>query len=303
MSDELRVLLGRTITAASDVANVETAWTAPWADSPAGKELAAEEARRPEPQTGSWPWLAAPVIARLALHVAVEEAKGLSALLDPSATSYGADLVCRGVLETASLAWWLLDPAIGGEKRLARSLVYRLHTADQTAGAVKALELDPDEDPSEYGESVADVQQEIHDLGWICNNSGRRVSIGSHKDGTEPWLNYTERAAKLVERIWPQRKLPYAVLSSVAHAEFLGLQRNLAPSPVGARGLRPTTGPDTLLWLWQDTHLVVGALAFTADRAASFLGLHDQLAALHTLTEHLDQRLPALRPRSGESGR
>ena len=129
------------------------------------------------------------------------------------------------------------------------------------------------------------------------------MSIGSHEDSTEPWLNYTERAAKLVERIWPQRKLPYAVLSAVAHAEFLGLQRNLAPAPAGAQGLRPAAGPDTALWLWQDTYLVLGALVFTADRAASFLGFHDQLAALHALTEHLDQRLPALRPRSGESAR
>jgi hypothetical protein len=303
MLDELRVLLARTITAASDVANADTAWTTPWADSPAGKELAAEEVRRPEPQTGSWPWLAAPMIARLALHVAVEEAKGFSALLDPSATSYGADVLCRGVLETASLVWWLLDPGIDAEKRLARSLVYRLHTADQTARVVKALELDPDDDPSEHGESVADVQREIRDLGWMCSKAGQRVSIGSHEASTEPWLNYTERAAKLVERIWPQRKLPYAALSAVAHAEFLGLQRNLAPSPGGVQGLRSAAGPDTVLWLWQDTYLVLGALMFTADRAASFLGLHDQLAALHALTEHLDQRLPALRPRSGESTR
>jgi hypothetical protein len=47
---------------------------------------------------------------------------------------------------------------------------------------------------------------------------------------------------------------------------------------------------------WQDTYLVIGALLFTADRAASFLGLHDQLTALHAWMAELNRRLPALRP-------
>jgi hypothetical protein len=82
------------------------------------------------------------MIAQWALQVAVEEAKGFSAVLDPSATStYAADVLCRGVLETASLAWWLLDPDIDAKKRLSRSLVYRLHNAEQTAKAVKAPDL------------------------------------------------------------------------------------------------------------------------------------------------------------------
>lgn len=295
MLDELRVLLNRAIAQASSVADSDTAWTTPWADSPAGKELAAEEARRPDPQTGSWPWLAAPMLGRWAIQVVIEEAGCLPVLLDHHATSYAADVLCRAVLETSSLAWWLLDPDIDAERRAARSLVYRLHTARQTARAVEALELDPDEDRSGYGESVADVQNEVDDLGWTstCNRNGTSVSFG---DTTEPWPSYTERAAKLVERIWPQRKFPYTVLSAVAHAELLGLQRNLAPSPIGTPGLRPAPGPDTALWLWQDTYLVLGALVFSTDRAASFLGLHDQLTALRALTEHLDQRLPTLRP-------
>ncbi len=295
MTDELRVLLARAIAVACDVVDADTAWTTPWADSPAGTELAAEESRRPAPRTGSWPWLAAPMIARWGLQVAVEEAKGFLAVLGPNATSYAADVLCRGVLETASLAWWLLDPATDAQKRLARSLVYRLHTAAQTAKAVTALELDPHEDPSGYGESVDDVRQEIRELGWTYG-SGPRVSFDTDRKNVEVRLTYTDRAASLVERIWPQRKLPYAVLSAVAHAELLGLQRNLATSPAAAPGSWPAPGRDNALWLWQDTYLVLGALVFTADRAANFLGLYDHLAAMHALVEQLDQRLPALRP-------
>jgi hypothetical protein len=301
MLDELHALLAKAIAIAVDVTDADAGWTRLSLDSAAGMEQAAEEARRPEPETGSWPWIAGLTIARWAIQVAAEEAKGFLAMLDRDATSYAADVLCRGVLETASLAWWLLDPTIEAKKRLARSLVYRLHTADQTAKAVNALELDPKEDRSGYGESVADVQQEIRDLGWAFDNSGPRVSFGADKDDAQRWLTYTERVAALIERIWPQRKLPYAALSAVAHAELLGLQRNLAPSRHGVPSRRPVGGPETVLWLWQDSYLVLGALVFAADRAASFLGLVDQLAALSALTEQLDQRLPLLRPRYAES--
>jgi len=57
------------------------------------------------------------------------------------------------------------------------------------------------------------------------------------------------------------------------------------------------TGPASAQWLRQDTYLVLGALVFSTDRAAAFLGLPEQqLAALDALVEQLDQRLPALRP-------
>src|SRR6266498_2709216 len=61
---------------------------------------------------------------------------------------------------------------------------------------------------------------------------GRRVLFC----GEEPWLSYTEQAARLVAKIWPQRNLPYSVLSAVAHGDLLGLQRNLVQSPPGTPG-------------------------------------------------------------------
>ena len=295
--DDLRALLTRTITVVSAVTDARSAWDTPWAHSRAGTELAAEEARRPAPDTGSWPWLLAPVIARWALQVALEEAKGLAAALDVTATSYAADALCRSVLETASLTWWLLDPAIGAQQRAARALVYRLHTARQTQRAVTALQLDPADDPSGYGETPAEVHKGIGELGWTATDGS--VAFGAD---TEPWLHYTDRVAGLVERIWRQPRLPYAVLSAVAHGELLGLARNLsAPSPTA--GPRPAPGPDTIVWLWHDTYLVLGALVFTADRAADFLALREHLAQLHELIRHLDDSLPALRPQASADPR
>jgi hypothetical protein len=295
MLTELRVLLANAITLALAVADADTAWNTPWPHSPAGTELAAEEARRPAPETGSWPWLAAPMIARWALQVAAAEATGFSAALGRDATSYAADVLCRGILETSSLAWWLLDPGIDAEKRVARSLAYRLHSAGQTERAINALELGPEDSRAEYGELPEEVKHDIDRVGLTWERrkrDGRRVLFC----GEEPWLSYTERAVSLVAKIWPQPKLPYAVLSAVAHGELLGLQRNLVHSPGNSPGLRAALHPATAMWLWQDSYLVIGALVFSADRAAAFLGLHEQLAALHALTEQLDQRLPALRP-------
>src|SRR5215469_7450663 len=229
---ELGSLLDATITRVQQVTGAQSSWDTPRADSPAGVELAAEEARRPAPKEGSWPWLLAPMIASWALQVAVEEAKGFSAVLAPETTSYAADVLCRGVLETTSLAWWLLDPEIDSETRLARSLVYRLNSADQTERAIKALELEPEENRAEYGELPEDVKEAIASVGLIWERRTHEEPRGLFC-GEERLPTYTERAASLVAKIWPQRRLPYAVLSAVTHGELLGLQRNLVYSRSG----------------------------------------------------------------------
>lgn len=50
------------------------------------------------------------------------------------------------------------------------------------------------------------------------------------------------------------------------------------------------------MWLWQDTYLVTGALVFTSERAAAFLGLHDQLAAFQAWMADADCGLSLLQP-------
>src|SRR5579864_6307707 len=101
------------------------AWDGPTGISPAGKELVEEECR-PDRPSGSWPWLSGPLIARWALQLAAAEAEGFSAVLDLGTSWCAADVLCRSVLESTALAWWLLEPGIGSQKRVARALVYRL---------------------------------------------------------------------------------------------------------------------------------------------------------------------------------
>lgn len=97
---------------------------------------------------------------------------------------------------------------------------------------VSALELEPKDHPADCGEAVTGVQEEIRALGWTCSRSCS-LSCGDDSEGRESWPGYTERAASLIAKIWPQRKLPYAVLSAVAHGELLGLQRDLVHSSAG----------------------------------------------------------------------
>jgi hypothetical protein len=293
MLDQLRVLMSSGIDAARGVTYTDTAWDDLLVRSQAGAEWASEEARRPPPQNGAWPWWGALLLGRWALQVAIEEAEALQALLKPDTTSYGADVLSRGVLETASLAWWLLDPEIDAQQRTARSLVYRLHSAVALEKAVDALELDPGEDRSGYGQSAADIQSEIAGAGVGWSTSGQHVLFG---DRQERWPGYTARVATLAGAIWSQHDLPYRTLSAVAHAEVLGLTRNLASMTPGASALRPVPDDATTMWLWQDAYLVSGALVLTAERAANFLGVDDQAARLAELIPSLQHELWALRP-------
>jgi hypothetical protein len=288
-TSELRDLLASTISKARQLANANEAWETPAVSSLAGKEMAAEEARRPEPATGSWPWLLAPVLSRLALQTALEEAKGFLAVLARPGTSYVPDVLCRSVLETSSLAWWLLDPDIDSKTRLARSLSYRLYSAEQTKKGINALGLAPEDDPSELGELPEAVMEDIRGAQIPMDQSGRPLYSANERR-----LGYTDRVASLVVKIWPQTKLPYAVLSAVAHAELVGLVRNIAQREPR---LRVAPGVGTATWLWQDAYLVIGALLFTTERAAAFLGLGDELAALGEWMQESQRRLLDVRPK------
>lgn len=296
LAGELRDRLATVIALVQAVVDPDRPWKSPLKYSQAGTELLAEEARQPAPQTGAWPWLMATMLARWALWVAVEEAEALRSVTNTECTSYGADVLCRSVLESSSLAWWLLDPDVDAERRLARVLLYRYNTANRGQQAAQHLGLPVDEDRSNYGEVPERVEQEARELGFeidpkrlVC----RGVSLPS----------YTERVADLVQHVWPREKLPYAILSAVAHAELLGLTRNLGRLSSGATPSQ-TTASATLrsvpdhsgVWFWQDTYLVTGTLLFSGQRAAAFLGLAQQAQALGDAMGAVQDALMAVRP-------
>lgn len=290
--------LAAVIALAEAVVDPDGPWESPLQDSQAGAELLAEEARQPAPRTGSWPWLMAAIVSRWALWVAVEEAKALCNVTDTERTSYGADVLCRSILESSSLAWWLLDPEIDAEGRLARALLYRYNTAKRGQQAAEHVGIGPDEDRSDYGELPEAVEQEARGLGFEIDRN-RLLCRG------QSLPTYTDRVASLVQHVWPQAKLPYALLSAVAHAELLGLTLNLgqlSSIPTSSdtapwSTLRPV--PDRSgVWFWQDTYLVAGVLLFSCERAAEFLGLAPQSESLNAAKGTVQEALSRIRPQT-----
>jgi hypothetical protein len=295
MASELSASVAKAIDLTAKVADDDIPWNSPLQDSQAGSELVEEEARNPEPGKGSWPWLQAPMIARGALWAGVEEAKALQGALDVENTSYAADVLCRSILESLSLAWWLLESEIAAPDRVARLFLFRWYTSRQTEQAVKSLGLRADEYEAEYGELPNAVKAHATELGISLEER----SVDGRKRiccGDQIWPSYTDRIAQLVENIWPQGRMPYAVLSAVAHAELLGFTRNVGQAQRGTvPSLRPT--PDrTGHWLWYDAYLAAGALLFAAERAAGFLGLTEHVIAAQAAKAETQSQLRGLRP-------
>lgn len=176
---ELRAIVGEATSIAAGIADEDGPWNSPLLRSQAGSELAEqEEEQHPPPGTGSYPWRQASIIARAGLWAGIEEAKALQVALDVEKTSYGADVLCRAVLESLSLTWWLLDPEIDGAGRVARLFLFREHTAEETKRAVTSLGLGDDEDRSEYGELPSDVKKHAKQLGILLEDRkvvGRKV--------------------------------------------------------------------------------------------------------------------------------
>jgi hypothetical protein len=291
MVDGLRRLLASTVELTQGLTSDDEIWRTPFRESEAGAEMAQENAHR---ESECWPWMTAFLFSRLALNAAVGQAGGLHAVLGGHGTSHATGALSRAVLESTSLAWWLLAPGIGAERRLCRTFVYRLHTAVQTQRAVSRLALAQGENPSEYGELPETVIAEIADLGLdhTCRRSARKVSCGE-----ESWPRYTERVTDLLQYVWPEPEVPYPVLSAVGHGELLGLTRSLDTNPHTADSLR-LADSESDIWLWHDAYLALGATVFGTKRAASFVGALDHVGALEELIDDLDRTLPTLRPRA-----
>ena len=187
----------------------------------------------------------------------------------------------------------MLDPDITSTRRVARVLLYRPHGAREAKRAKDALGLRPDEDTSAYWEEPSLVEEEIKEYGFALGQDGRRVHWEDKGPKREPWLSYTDRVAKLARFAWSSEvpKCPCAFLSTVPHAEVLGLSRNLAALPDGAPELRPR-----VFWLWLDAYLSVGALLVSSMRAAEFFALQGEKASLSAWMSQAQAELQALRP-------
>jgi hypothetical protein len=113
------------------------------------------------------PWGEQPVrdvldITAMALGLAGEQTRALGAVLAlPPRTSFACEVVARAAIEAASLAYWLTEDGIGVRPRVARSMVYRMNGAARMEEALDDMGGPrPGEQRGDYGELMADVQQD-----------------------------------------------------------------------------------------------------------------------------------------------
>jgi hypothetical protein len=279
---DLGALLSRVLLAARNLVDDEAAWSEPLAASQAGREMSAQDARTgTDRPTGSWPWLLAMIVARWTLRTAVEFATDFANLLANGGAASTTGVLCRAILEHTSLTFWLLAPDIDSDGRLARALNYQLHTARQTKRAFGRLGVDEDEDPAGYGEMPETVVEQIRALGCSVTETGGIRCGASCVD----WPRYSDRVEQLVRFIWPQHKLPYAVLSAIGHAELLGFHRMGMPGDANdPQQLAQSGTPEWLRW---DAYLALGALVLSVERTNVFLGRPNQAAELRVLAARL----------------
>ncbi len=156
MTTGLQNLVTRALVATASIID-HTPWCAPPTGSDAAGDLAGS-------QWGEAPVRNALDIAWMAIGAAASEILAFSAVLPGARTCYASEVLARAVLESASLALWLLEPGIGPRTRVARSIAYRLNGAMHMESALDHLTLREGEQRSDYGELREDVVEDASGL-------------------------------------------------------------------------------------------------------------------------------------------
>jgi hypothetical protein len=179
-------------------------------------------------------------IAAMKLAAARDHVASLAQLLRPEPAPFATAALARVVLETSARAWWLLDPAIGPESRVARGMTDRLSSLRET------LKMDLPEEMTAWHVSRVD---RIHagaiakDFEPITNKSGRFEAIG------ERVPTATDLATLVVGG--PEGELAYRDLSAASHGTLYALvsRMEVLEDPLGRHDkiARPKISMETVV--------------------------------------------------------
>lgn len=265
-------------------------WCVPGRGSEAAADLANREVGR-----GNTPWGDEPIrdvheIAWMALGAAVEQTRGFRDLMSHRPrTPFALEVLCRAVLDSSSLAYWLLHEGLSARTRVARQLVYRLNGARWMEKALDNLILGPGELRSEYGELKDEVLAAATDLGL-------QVSMPKMTVDDEGYLGYLARTQELSVHISWIPGVHYQVYSGVVHAELWGLWRGYAQVPREGHRHDRFERVCSPAVMHDATRTLLGPLVIAAARAASYLGAEQILGQIQEWAGALDTELDTLRP-------
>ena len=135
------------------------------------------------------------------------------------------------MLESCSLASWLLDPRVDARTRVGRVFAIRHEGMEQQLKCIRADGGD-DNDLQPTMKRIEKVEQDALELGYspIVNAKGRRVGIGQKMP-----------SATEVIKLMLDEEVMYRILSAVAHGHNWAIRwLSFKPAPEGA--LRPDVG-------------------------------------------------------------
>ena len=220
-----------------------------------GSPAVSEQAAFPRPESLVTAWsIATQLIESSGEHVTAF-VKMITAPMEPIAC-----WTCvRSVLESSSLASWLLDPSIDARSRVGREFAIRYEGIKQQLKLIQAAGGN-DSDLQSTKKRIDDVEHDALKLGYppIVNKKGKRFGIGQEMP-----------AATEVIKLMLDEEVMYRLLSAVAHGHGWTI-RSLSFKPVPEDAISPDVGGvpvtrfektvkiDRLAWLG-----LTAAMAFT----------------------------------------
>src|SRR6266540_267898 len=206
------------------------------------RELAAEAAWDPVPGSiahtelqaqpelvDSWsdePVEGAYSLARLALYCAEDHLLAIEQLLRvEDVQRYAIETIVRTVIEASARAWWLLDPAIDVQERVARFMTERLF------GLSDRLQLE-----RMVGEPTQQTGEIIDRI--TASAARKKFSVVSCGRGLSAVERCRPNSADLIERFFGGDDLGravYKLLSQVAHGNYVGVANRMQTVPNIAR--------------------------------------------------------------------
>lgn len=154
--------------------------------------------------------------AILCYRAALEQAHAAAVMLTGVYSVVPAAILARSVAETASQAWWLLEPEIGGKRRVCRLQTLRYHSACEGAKAANADGATANQS-DQYGETTDAVQFFSGSLGLDApRRDGYAYVCGAER---------LETPSRRIPAMFAEVDAPnvYHLLSAYSHGERFAL--------------------------------------------------------------------------------
>ena len=203
---------------------------------------------------------------RLREIAVVHHLKSISQLMGDPMPAFGPEILARSVLEAAARTWWIVDPSIGLERRIARGLTDRLYSADYGASLASASGVDT----SAFSKPPDNLIARCGELDLTVSGTPRNRRVG-----LDPVPLATPLCADLLNSIDtdPQQSQAggafpyYSAISHGTHYALLHYFHDLGKTEDGEEVLEPR---ETLEGLLQAVELSLAAFIALFERLNSY---------------------------------